>query len=486
MENDHKELTEKEEPLVPPAVHGHHGDDDARYTTLFLNKKPSTLTSVIVIGFIFILVGMSQGYLNSLILELQEKGATYSDQAMFSLTLYPYLFKIVFAPFIDSYFLTSVGKCKTYIVGSCVVQAFCFGLLAPNAETFITPQRIPTLVLIWVLINCVVVFLQISGEMWIIKIFEDGDHKSRGSLLLEVGMPIGMFISYNIFVPLNSAGWITHSGMLYFMMLSVLIYGAWILVYVAEKSIETEDPKNRPSLTTLIKVIPKFFIHERMRKFLLFVAATRVLRFMFSETILLAYINNGMPKTAIVNIDTLTFPVLVLSSFVVARYMKQGTLAFYYVGLIAYGQILTLMNYFILTDLKNNHSQGRAKVFLFILYFFDKLVIPTTFLVGYMNTVTPEEIGSTFITFLMCWFNICLNIPNSLGLKLVHTVPGMFDVLVLGAITAQIGLCISLIGFSKSIDKLTKDDYNILKEEQPPAAASENADLKELEPVERK
>jgi MFS transporter, PAT family, solute carrier family 33 (acetyl-CoA transportor), member 1 len=484
MEADHNRKQDTEEKLILEEEK-HQEVDEARYTTMFWNQKPSTMAAIGVIGTIFILVGMSQGYLNALILELQEKGATYSDQALFSLTLYPYLFKIVFAPFIDSYFFTSVGKCKTYIVGSCVVQAVCFGILAPSSHELITPKGIPTLVLIWVLINCVVVFLQISGEMWIIKIFEGGDHKSRGSLLLEVGMPIGMFITYNIFVPLNSAGWLSHGTMLYFMMLSVLAYAAWILLFVAEKSIETEDANKRPTLLTLIKVIPKFFIHDNMRKLLLFVAATRVLRFMFAETILLAYINNGLSKSAIVNIDTLTFPVLLGSSFIVAKYMKQGSLAFFYTALIIYGQVLTLLNYLILTDMRSNHSLGRTKVFLFILNFLDKLVIPTTFLVGYVNTVTPEEIGSTFITFLMCWFNICANMPNSLGLKLVHWMPGLFDVLVLGAISIQMVLCFSLFGFAKKLDTYTKTEFDILKEDAPPANVEVQQPIRELKELDK-
>lgn len=470
MERDNAIHDPNAEALIP--AEDREPIEEERYTTMFWNKKPDTFTSIMVIGIIFVLVGMSQGYLNSLILELQEKGATYSDQAFFSFVLYPYLFKILLAPFIDSYFFVSIGKCKTYIVGSCVVQAICFGILAPNAEELITPAGIPKLVFIWILINCVVVFLQISGEMWIVKIFQDGDHKSRGAMLLEVGMPIGMFISYNIFVPLSSAGWFSHSAMLYLMLLSVLSYGTWILLFVAEKSIDNEDPARRPNLLTLARVIPKFFTHDKMRKFLLFVMATRVLRFIFSETILLAYINNGLPKTAIVNIDTLTFPVLLGSSYFVAKLMKQGSLLRYYLALIIYGQVLTLMNYLILTDLKNNHSTGRTKVFLFILNFFDKLVIVTTFLVGYVNTVTPEEIGSTFITFMMCWFNFCMNIPNSLGLKLIHMYPQLFDVLVLAAITAQIGLAVSLFGFGKRLDTYTKDDFNILRDEQQQAEAA--------------
>ena len=99
------------------------------------------------------------------------------------------------------------------------------------------------------MVNCFTVFLQIAAEMWVVKMFSE-DEKAKGSVMLIVGMNMGIFTMYNVFVPLNSVAWlnkyiftsnprteplITHSGIVSFIAVVSLSIGLYVLLFVAER-----------------------------------------------------------------------------------------------------------------------------------------------------------------------------------------------------------------------------------------------------------
>ena len=119
--------------------------------------------------------------------------------------------------------------------------------------------------------NCFTVFLQIAAEMWVVKMFPEHE-KAKGSVMLIVGMNMGIFTMYNIFVPLNSVAWlnkyiftssprteplITHSGIVSFIAVVSLSIGLYVVLFVAEKQIENES--NKQTFSKIAKTITRFF-----------------------------------------------------------------------------------------------------------------------------------------------------------------------------------------------------------------------------------
>ena len=163
------------------------GEKSEKFTSILLNRKPGVGEARTIILLIFIIQGMVQSYQNAIILDLQERGASYDDQAFFMLSQYPYIFKIIQAPFIDTYYIKWFGKCKTYIVSIFLLFSILLFWLAPHQDGFIQPSNIKILTFIWMGINIVIILSQIAGEMWIVKIFSDA-HKGSGTILVDIGM----------------------------------------------------------------------------------------------------------------------------------------------------------------------------------------------------------------------------------------------------------------------------------------------------------
>jgi PAT family acetyl-CoA transporter-like MFS transporter 1 len=96
--------------------HSDAGEGPKEYTTILFNIKTDFCWSILVLITLFFQFGILLGYLISLTIYIQTLGSSYKQQAALSVIFYPFAMKILVAPFIDSTFIASIGKSKTYIL----------------------------------------------------------------------------------------------------------------------------------------------------------------------------------------------------------------------------------------------------------------------------------------------------------------------------------------------------------------------------------
>lgn len=445
-------------------------DVEYKYTDILLNMPPSLVGARVIILLVFFVIGSICSYQGAIILELQEKKATFRDQALFTISSYPFIFKVIFAPLVDLFYFEKVGKCKTWIIGSSSVLALVLIIVAPWAETFIDPHKVGGLTALWFCINLVTVFLTISAEMFIVKIFEEDD-KSKGSMLLDLGWSIGGFFSYNLFVPLNSVTWlnnhvfqaspvskpiISHKAMVFGLASTALIYAVAVLIFVGEKKTELNHP--RLSLVALLNKVGKFFTQPTMRNFLGYIALMRIFRYLLTDTLMLKIINGGVAKTTIVNIDTVTFPLYIVVSVCFMRLMSKGKVMKLYSSMLLYAMAVLVVALMVLNDLETHHNSSRTSVFLVLISIMNKFSVDGPFLMGFINLITPHDIGSTFITFMMCWQNLTQIVPSSIGLEIVHRHFMNFNVFACICVACQTILILAFMNYSNSLDDKDKEE----------------------------
>ena len=454
-----------------------------QFTRMLCNAPPSKRAAQLTIFFGFFVLGSLNAYRSAVVLDLQEKGASMADQVTFSLSGYPFLFKIIFAPFVDLYFIRRVGKCKTWIASSTVAIGALLFAIAPSADSLTSPHTVEALTKIWFCINLLAVITSIACEMLIVKIFE-ADDKSKGTMLLELGMSIGGFLSYNLFVPLNSVAWLnayvftqhpvtkpllTHSSMMVFVAAVSLAYGVAIFLFLGEKV--SENQATQPSFSVLFRRLGRFFTRIPMRNLLIFISLTRIFRFFVNEAIGLKFIDNGVSKTTLVNIDTATFPLYLVVSVYLMRFLVKGKIMRWFSWMMVYAIFLTFTPFFILKDLEANKNLSRTTWLLMLLGILRQFCSETPFLLGFINLITPEEIGSTFITFLACWLNLNYSIPTTLGLQFVHENYISFDLLVICCLSLQLAIIFYYKPYCYFLDLSTKEDFSLEDEPATPDPA---------------
>ena len=85
-----------------------HEEDDAG-----LSKDRS---SILLLVFLYILQGIPLGLAGSMPMVLHNKGISYKQQAVFSFVFWPFSLKLLWAPIVDSVYLKSFGRRKTWLV----------------------------------------------------------------------------------------------------------------------------------------------------------------------------------------------------------------------------------------------------------------------------------------------------------------------------------------------------------------------------------
>ena len=401
------------------------------YTVICCNKPQSTPQIKVVIFLIFLTSGAFIRYQEAFYLELQEKGATYNDQANLIITSYPYWFKIFLAPLIDMFFFEKVGRCRTWIVSSCVLIAAALMVTAPFADRLMHPDNMTAIITLWFCLNILAVFFLIAGEMWVVKAL-DGADKGVGSLIFDIGFSLGTFISYNLFVPLSSLKWLNEnifksrplsrplmvpSEMMVFIAAIHLVFGLWIFLRVAEK--KTEHLHERMSFKRLFKMIPQLFVNKHLRTVLFVIALQRFFRNLVNESIGLKFVDNNMSKATIANTDTYSFPFIFLAGHFLNKLMLKGGLMRKSSWMALYGLACMVMRFSVLQDFIERQDQERAFWLYLTVSVFERGFFETALPLGFVNMITPDAVGSTFITLFTSWSNLTQTLPSTIGLRLV-------------------------------------------------------------------
>lgn len=72
--------------------------------------------NVALLLFLYVLQGIPLGVAGSIPMLLQSRGVSYKDQAIFSFVFWPFSIKLLWAPLVDSLYLSSFGRRKSWLV----------------------------------------------------------------------------------------------------------------------------------------------------------------------------------------------------------------------------------------------------------------------------------------------------------------------------------------------------------------------------------
>lgn len=138
-----------------------------------------------------------------------EKGNTlsYSQFGLFSLAGYPYSLKLLWSPIVDQIYHRRLGRRKSWILPVQLLVGAMFFALGRKIDTWIVPGR-P--VDFWRLNTCFLALvtlcatLDVAVDGWALTLLP-ADKIHFASTCQSVGVNIGLFISFTIFLALSSA-----------------------------------------------------------------------------------------------------------------------------------------------------------------------------------------------------------------------------------------------------------------------------------------
>lgn len=164
------------------------------------------LGNIILLVILYLLQGVPLGLCFGSIPFLLKSRLSFSDLAIFSLSSYPYSVKLLWSPFVDSYYLKSVGRRKSWIIPTQLLIGATLIFLGLNIDEFLNLAQVPitqlTIAFTFLIFLCATQDIAVDG--WALTLLND-DNKTYGSTAQTIGLNTGYFVSFTVFLAFNSA-----------------------------------------------------------------------------------------------------------------------------------------------------------------------------------------------------------------------------------------------------------------------------------------
>ena len=102
--------------------------------------------NVALLLLLYTLQGVPMGLAAAVPLMLQERGARYTQQSLFSLVSWPFSLKILWAPLVDSYYNKRIGRRRSWLLPSQIITAILMIASAQSVDYYLGDMP-PSLVL---------------------------------------------------------------------------------------------------------------------------------------------------------------------------------------------------------------------------------------------------------------------------------------------------------------------------------------------------
>ena len=118
--------------------------------------------------FLYVLQGIPLGLSGSIPMILQSRKVSYAEQAVFSFVFWPFSVKLLWAPFVDSFYFRRFGRRKTWLIPTQYMIGIFMLLLSYQIESLMRQGNIDMLHLtvIFFLLNFLAATQDIAVDGW--------------------------------------------------------------------------------------------------------------------------------------------------------------------------------------------------------------------------------------------------------------------------------------------------------------------------------
>ncbi|BDA49693.1 Acetyl-coenzyme A transporter 1 [Coccomyxa sp. Obi] len=135
---------------------------------------------------------------------LLQANASYTAIGVFSLASYPYSFKLLWSPIVDSVYSRTFGRRKSWVVPIQLASAAMMLLSADWAEQRLKEADIVSITALFFVLVLLAATQDIAVDGWALTLLSR-PHIGYASTCQTVGMNIGYFSSFTVFLALNDA-----------------------------------------------------------------------------------------------------------------------------------------------------------------------------------------------------------------------------------------------------------------------------------------
>jgi PAT family acetyl-CoA transporter-like MFS transporter 1 len=159
---------------------------------------------ILVVMVLYILQGITLGVVSVMPLYLASSGATWKQQGILSFVMYPFTIKLLWAPFIDVFYIRRLGRRQTWLLPVQIILGMTFIILSFYLESLLAQLRVIKLTIILFFIIFLTATQDICVDGWALTLFSSSNLVWQ-SISQMIGSPLGYFLGSPILLTFESA-----------------------------------------------------------------------------------------------------------------------------------------------------------------------------------------------------------------------------------------------------------------------------------------
>jgi len=367
---------------------------------------------------LFMSQGMSLGFFTDAIpILLAANGASYTHIGLYSFCIFPFSFKLFFAPILDSHYSKSFGRRKSYIVPAYYMFGVSMVFFSMYIEGMIDNVNYGLLLCFGLYFMTLTAICGACLNGWAVTLLSP-PKVSYGSLCQSIGQTIGGFLGYNLLIPLTSldfantvsseeqeTSFVTLSG--YCLTWGLYIFTLGFIIHFFKKEKQALDSETSPKLSAILQDIKGFCFNHNLRFYLTVLLTWNIGFSPIGSITNIMLIKRGFPKEVLTSMQTFVVPFHLIIVCITSKIAnKKQEMKLFRLGII----IKFFDNIFIFLILQYFDADTNLTSTVVLLYISN---LVTTFQasiifigkVSFHLRISDPAIGSTFMTVLASFSN---------------------------------------------------------------------------------
>uniref|UniRef100_A0A2M4AAL5 Putative acetyl-coa transporter n=1 Tax=Anopheles triannulatus TaxID=58253 RepID=A0A2M4AAL5_9DIPT len=409
--------------------------------------------NIAILFFLYLLQGIPIGLASAIPMLLQNRGASYKQQAEFSFAHWPFSLKLLWAPIVDSLFWRRFGRRKSWLIPTQYLIGIFMLILSLHVDRWLGAEtngttsdadhvlHIPLLTGIFFMLNFLAATQDIAVDGWALTMLKRCN-VGHASTCNSVGQTAGYFLGYVAFMALESAefcnsylrsvpsdeGLVNLAGYLWFWGFVFLATTTLVALFKREAAPSLERG-HEEHLELDIKQTYRLLVDIiRMKPILLLVAILLTAKAGFAAcdaVTSLKLIDAGVPKDKLALLVVPLVPLQIILPLAISKYTAGARPMEVYLKAIPYRIVLTIVAAGIVwitpAIVRDHHVPYYYYLLLLTNYGLYQIALYSMFVavMAFFARISDPAVGGTYMTLLNTLSNLGGNWPTTVVLWLV-------------------------------------------------------------------
>ena len=172
-----------------------------------MKSRARLLFIIVLLLMLYLLQGVIIGFISTIPLYLDSRGAKWKEQGAFNFVFYPFSVKLAWAPIIDAIYISRFGRRKSWLLPIQYTMGLTLFILSFYLSRFIEELRIEILTGIFFFVYFLLASQDICVDGWALTLLADYNLQWAPTCQ-TVGQTFGRFIGFTVLMTLESANFI--------------------------------------------------------------------------------------------------------------------------------------------------------------------------------------------------------------------------------------------------------------------------------------